>query len=435
MRTSWLTPLLLPALALNPSLAQPPKGPELVPDPDRAIRDSRGGGGSAFHIASSVLKETRRVNVAVPASFAQSPPQRRYPVTVVFDGESYLAPVAAVSEELTRHGLIPESVIVAIENAGGARSRVHDLTPPGLSVSGSTLNEGGDRFLDFIEQELLPAVDCQFRGGAPRTLIGHSSGGILATYAAATRPAFRTVVAIDAPIHLDGNWLAKKLTARAKSDPTPLRFAYYQARFPWPAAEWDALVAAAPKSWKLHKEALQREGHETAFMLGAYLGLREVFGDYSRLAAPEAPTTRILPYYAALNDSFGASLIPPKRLLNDVVQDLLMEGRGAAAPEAYDLLASGYGAPAGSAALLARIAEVERQPPPTETVEGLLGTPPPTPEEARAYLGEWTGDMWMRPDQPRTGRTVLRVKVVDGRVVAEIEDPAAPDEFRVRRPG
>jgi hypothetical protein len=43
--------------------------------------------------------------------------------------------------------------------------------------------------------------------------------------------------------------------------------------------------------------------------------------------------------------------------------------------------------------------------------------------------------MWMRPDQPRTGRTVLRVKVVDGRVVAEIEDPAAPDEFRVRRPG
>src|SRR4030095_12324967 len=94
------------------------------------------------------------------------------------------------------------------------QKRVYDLTPPGLSVSGSSLNEGGDRFLDFIEQELLPAVDRQFRGGAPRTFLGHSSGGILATYVAATRPMFRAVVAIDTPTEFGDNWLPKKLTTR-----------------------------------------------------------------------------------------------------------------------------------------------------------------------------------------------------------------------------
>jgi hypothetical protein len=52
-------------------------------------------------------------------------------------------------------------------------------------------------------------------------------------------------------------------------------------------------------------------------------------------------------------------------------------------------------------------------------VEGLLATPFPTPEEARAYIGEWVGDIWMGPNQPRTGGTILRIKVVDGRVVGE----------------
>ena len=97
----------------------------------------------------------------LPASFADSAPDRRYPVTIVLDGEDNVPPVAAVSDELSRNGQIPESVIVAIPNT----DRLRDLTPPGLSVSGSSLNEGGDRFLDFIEQELLPAVDLQFRGG------------------------------------------------------------------------------------------------------------------------------------------------------------------------------------------------------------------------------------------------------------------------------
>ena len=54
-------------------------------------------------------------------------------------------------------------------------------------MSGSSTREGCDRFLDFIERELLPAVDGRFRTAAPRVLVGHSSGGILATYAAATR--------------------------------------------------------------------------------------------------------------------------------------------------------------------------------------------------------------------------------------------------------
>src|SRR5215813_364279 len=415
-------------LGVGVSSAQSSQGgqtPLLVAETGRAVPASRGGVAQSFQISSAILKETRRILVVLPASYSQSAPDRRYPVTVVVDGEYLVAPVAAVSDELSRNGQIPESVIVGVENVGGAdwlasnKKRVYDLTPPGLSVSGSGLNEGGDRFLDFIEQELLPALDRQFRTAAPRAFVGVSSGGILATYVAATRPTYRAVVSLDAPVHLGDNWLAKKLTERAAAPGPPVRYASLEARFGWPDAAWNALVAKAPASWSLYREKFKLEGHETMQMLGAYLGLRQVFRDYSRFAAPESPTTSILPHYAKVSESLGASVVPPKKLLQNVVEDLLMEGRGAAAREAYNTLVFGYGPPADNASLLARISDVERRPPPAETVEGLLATPFPTPEEARAYIGEWVGDSWVKSQQPRNGELMLRIRVEGDRVIGE----------------
>jgi len=58
-----------------------------------------------------------------------------------------------------------------------------------------------------------------------------------------------------------------------------------------------------------------------------------------------------------------------------------MEGRGAAAHSAFDQLVSSYGEPRDAQALRGRIAEVEKLPPPTETVEALLATPFPSADE------------------------------------------------------
>ncbi|MEP7380861.1 MAG: alpha/beta fold hydrolase [Gemmatimonadota bacterium] len=409
--------------------------PRLTLDATRTVRDSRGGDGRAFTIVSAILGETRRIDVVFPASFAASASTRRYPVMIVLDGESQTAPTAAVTDELTRNGQMPELLVVAIENT----NRLRDLTPPGLSVSGSSMHEGGDVFLDFIEKELLPEIDRQFRGAPPRVLVGHSSGAILATYAAATRGTYCCIIALDAPTHLGENWLANKLTARAKAANAPLRYLSYEARFGWADDSWQALVAAAPKSWMLHHEKLPMESHESMPMLGMYLGLKKTFSDYSMLSAPVAPTTSILPYYDTINRSFGASgtemsVIPPRKLLQDVVEDLLMEGRGAAARGAYELQRSSYGAPADANEVLSQIAETERRPAPTETVEALLATPFPTPAEARNIVGAWMGNVWMNEDELYPGKppTVLRIVVKDGRVTGELESNPAPGVMQVQ---
>jgi hypothetical protein len=424
-RSPFLTVLALFGAGTVSAQSTPIQGPpRLIAQSATPVQASRGGSAQSFEIVSAIMKEPRKVLIVLPASYAQSAPGRRYPVTVVLDGELLLAPVAAVSDELSRNGQIPESVIVAIENAGATDrlsaddKRVYDLTPPGLSVSGSGLNEGGDRFLDFIDREVLPAVDRQFRTAAPRTLIGVSSGAILATYAAATRPTYCAVVSLDAPINLGSGWLAQKLTARAAAGGKPVRYASLEAKFGWPESAWNSLVATAPGSWRLYREKLPMEGHETVSMLGAYLGLRQLFADYSRFSPPAGPTTSILPYYTTVSASLGAPVLPPKRVLEDVLDDLLGEGRGALARAAHDMLVFGYGPPANDAALAARITEVERRPP-AETVESLLATPFPSPDEARAFIGEWVGDVSMRPDAPHTGSTILRLRVVDGRVIGE----------------
>ncbi len=423
MKFEKLLLLLLALLFVIDSQGQTP--PQLVTEPAGNTEASRGGTASSFRIASSILKETRKILIVLPASYSQSEVDRKYPVTVVVDGEYLVPTLAAVSDELSRNGQIPESVIVGIANVSTSDSmasnqkRVFDLTPPGLSVSGSDRSQGGERFLDFIEKELLPAVDRKFRTAAPRFFVGVSSGGVLATYVAATRLGFSAVVSLDAPVNLDDNWLAKKLIARARAGGGPLRYASLEAKFGWPNDEWKTLKTVAPPSWNLYREKFQLEGHETLQMLGSYIGLRQVFSDYSRLSAPEAPTTSILPYYAKVSASLGAAVLPPKRLLQNVVNDLLMEGRGSDARVAYNMLVSGYGAPLDNATLLARLAEVEKQPAPTETVESLMNTPFPTPEEARNYIGEWVGDVWMGSNGPRNGRVTLRIRVENGRVVAE----------------
>ncbi|HJQ36143.1 MAG TPA: alpha/beta hydrolase-fold protein [Thermoanaerobaculia bacterium] len=344
-----------------------------------------------FTLKSEVLGQTRRVIVHVPQSFAKSAPSRRYPTIVVFDGRYMLEPVVMMSDILSRNGQMPESVVVAIENTDDDDGRVHDLTPPGLSVSGSGLNEGGDRFLDFIEKELLPALDAKFRTAAPRTLVGLSSGGILTTYAAATRDTFRSTLSLDAPTHLGDGFLGKKLLQRARTKPSPpVRYVSLFARFVWSDEMWKSITAAAPSSWLLHNQKLDQESHNSMRFLGSYLGLRELFRDYSMFKAPTI-TTSILPAYEKLG------LTPPEPLLRNVVEDLLMEGRGGAARAAFDMLTFAYGEQPEAAKQRAQIAEIEKQPPPAETVEGLLATPFPTASELRDYLGVWEGEQWINP--------------------------------------
>ena len=118
----------------------------LVSDPKTSVPGVIGAAGAAYHFASKSIGETRSVLVGLPKSYSVS--HRGYPVIIVLDGEANFRPAMTVVSELSLLGHIPESIVVGIPNT----DRLRDLTPPGLSVSGSSKNEGGDRFLDFLRR-------------------------------------------------------------------------------------------------------------------------------------------------------------------------------------------------------------------------------------------------------------------------------------------
>lgn len=415
-------------LSLGSAFALQAQAPVLERDAQRTVADTIGGDGAPYSIRSAILSETRRVNIATPPSFSQSAPSRRYPVFITFDGEYNFAQTIVAAKYLAEAGQVPEALVVAIENiSNDPRDRVRDLTPPGLSVSGTSQNQGGDRFLDFIERELLPALAQQFRASAPCVLIGHSSGGVIVTYAAAARPkSFPFLVSIDAPVHLQDNWLVKRLTeSAAERNAHYLRYVSLESRFGWSDKTWSALQSAAPPNWKLHREKFTHESHNSMGFLGTYIGLRELFADYSMLAAPDSPTSASLEHYRKFNEATGLALVPPRPLLSRTIEDLLMEGRADLAQKAFDTLTAGYGETPRAAQTRAQIAEAAKLPPLAETVEDLLKAPRPTAEQIAPFLGEWNGFSQFG-DAPRHPMR-LRIEIKDGVVGGATINWPAPD--------
>jgi len=374
----------------------------------------------AESIDSAILGRTRRIEISFPPSFPRT--TRRYPVIVVLDGAENFADATLIATTLAELGHIPESIVVAVHNAtSDPKDRVHDMTPPGLSVSGSTRSEGGDRFLDFIEREVLALVAAKHRGGRPHVLVGHSSGGVIATYAAATRPAFPVVVSIDAPVHLDDDWLAKRLIERARRPAAaPVRYVSVEAGLGWSDRIWAELETAAPKGWIVRREKLAGESHESMGFLGMYQGLKFAFGDFSVVGAPippRAPAMAAFDHYRAFEKEFDAELPPPAPVLRRLVEDLLTEGQVEPARRALAWMLEGYGEGSERARLEATIVEAAGRLPLKETVADLKAAPRPSPDDIAPYLGVWRGKSWIN-DETQWELTV-RFRVEEGRAVVE----------------
>lgn len=381
-------------------------------------------------IESVHLGRTRRAFVSLPPSWAAT--DRPYPVTVVLDGEAYFQTAVTVQRQLERLGHVPEAIVVAVPNASGDyMDRVRDMTPPGMSVSGSSRDQRGDAFLDFIATELLPEIDRRYRGGRPRVLVGHSSGGLIATWAAATRPdVFPVVVSLDAPVHLEDGFLVRHLVDRAeRGGEAPVRYVSLEAQFGWLENDWAELQAAAPGSWVLHREEMEGESHNSMVFVSLYQGLRHAFADYSIVGAPFFPrgsAADVFEHFARIEEMFDAPLPPPAPVLRRLVMELLTEGHLEPARRAQAWLLEGYGPQPDETEIEAQFARVEPLLPLTETVEDLKATPWPTPEEVAPYLGEWVGETRMGDAPPARVRFDLRVEA--GRVVAVYRHLNVPED-------
>lgn len=182
-------------------------------------------------IANSELLELRstftgkqhELIVGLPPSYEREP-ERRYPVAYLLDGYWDFNLVNTLMGGLIYDRVAPELIVVGLSYGGAApnydRLRGDDYTPTRAhpSHSAEPFGGGGPRFLEFIEQSVLPTIEGRYRvDPRQRSLSGHSLGGLFTLYALFERPElFASYLALSPAAGWDGRWLFERERAFRK---------------------------------------------------------------------------------------------------------------------------------------------------------------------------------------------------------------------------
>ena len=111
--------------------------------------------GSEFAINSSILNEDRTCLISLPDSYNDSSEvEKKYPIIILLDGYTHFNTATGIvhfmSSNRNRNHLMPETIIIAIENV----DRERDFTVTKIKTKRPNTMGGGRNFLNFIEKEL-----------------------------------------------------------------------------------------------------------------------------------------------------------------------------------------------------------------------------------------------------------------------------------------
>jgi predicted alpha/beta superfamily hydrolase len=182
--------------------------PDTAASPDKS---------TTLTLHSNLLNEDRTVHVYLPAGYKQS---ERYDVVYVIDGEMLVRFFPAVRAFDEENDLVPPLIIVGIDNLywydKGLDSRDRDLLP--ARVPGSPLSGGADRFLSFLQSELVPFINRTYSTTGHATLFGHSYGGMFTLYAFLSRPQiFDHYIASDPALWWNDGYVLKMAGTHLKT--------------------------------------------------------------------------------------------------------------------------------------------------------------------------------------------------------------------------
>jgi tetratricopeptide (TPR) repeat protein len=151
-------------------------------------------------ITSAIVHQDYLLKIRLPEDYERS--DKRYPVLFLLDGDHAFAMATDVVQYLY-YGGIPDLIIVSPAygskdgpSSGGTNMRDRDLRFPSPTAPPEA---GGDRYLRFLKEELIPYVDSNFRTTpADRTLWGYSLGATFGLHALFHEPAlFTRYVIVD----------------------------------------------------------------------------------------------------------------------------------------------------------------------------------------------------------------------------------------------
>ncbi len=292
--------------------------------------------GKRVSFQSRILKEQRTYQVHLPKSYTDnSIYPKKYPVLYVLDGESHFEYASGITDFMSAAGVtnnyqIPELIVVAIPNKEpGEDNRFRDYSPTLVSDYYSE-SGGGDLFLKFLRDELVPQIESEYRTIPLRILAGHSMGGLITVYDLLNTPSiFNAYIAMDPSLWWDNKLLltkAKKLKSGLLRAPLYLS-TYEKAQRKEESKEFVTTLAKNnPSPFRSKFQVFESETHGSLPVVSLYNGLLFVFDQYHpNLNEFVQEPTSIGNHFSNFSKLLGVAFLPPEDLIRDVCAHTLKE--------------------------------------------------------------------------------------------------------------
>jgi len=305
---------------------------------------------------SRIMGEERTIWIRVPASYNEpSSLTQNYPVVYVLDGKSAFFPVTGIvsfmSEEDHVNYQIPEMIVVGVDT----ENRFRDLTPVAstkqangeeaktpeqkLMMSGSG---GGEKFLSFLKEEVFTYIEKKYRTNPFRIYIGHSLGGLTATYTFLNHPElFNATISIDPSLWWDGAKYVNEAPALLKKLPADKMRKYYVSvidsssyggsfQFHTNAIfnTGKAMGAVNSKNLQYKVDYIPNTDHSSIPMLSWYNGLLFIFDGYHKSHFDYMKDPDLIEsHFKEIESKIGLKMNPPQDIFEILVHYLTSPDR------------------------------------------------------------------------------------------------------------
>lgn len=291
-------------------------------------------GVTTLRLKSDVLGEERTILVRTPAAYEAG--NQRYPVLYMTDGDGHINHTGATIEFLSRNGRMSELIVVGITNT----DRNRDLSPTHVKTAAAAgvqfpTSGGADKFLKFIETELIPDIEKRYRVQPYRILAGHSLGGLFVVHAMLSRPElFNSYIAVSPALNWDNQVAVKRAEDFFKTrkeldrtlyfslghEPGPIEDAFHQFK--------QVLAKNQAKGFEWEAQEMTDEDHGSVVLRSHYFGLRKVYNGWQMPRDPDTGAVAgglkgVEDHYKNLSTKFGFAIPVPENLMNQVGYQLL----------------------------------------------------------------------------------------------------------------
>ena len=289
-------------------------------------------------IKSQAVAEDRTILVRVPVNYERS--HTRYPVIYMLDAHPpYNAMMSGLVEQQVWGDVMSDAIVVGIQNT----NRTRDMTPtPGERADGG----GAEKFLRFIETEVIPFVEKNYRTEPYRIIAGHSLAGLFVIYTLTERPdLFNGYIAASPHLLWDKNYQVKRAEESFKkhSDWNKTLFVALGDE-PEYMDSYNAFQQLLKKS-KLKNldyefRLFKGENHGSVVLPAYYAGLRKIYAGWTPPA--NAAVADFENHYRNLSKRYGYTILVPEAVMNRIGYLLLRDGKNVEALEAFKKNVASY---------------------------------------------------------------------------------------------